>query len=318
MTKNSVFTTVTFDAKEEKASDNLFVHKNGLFEVDLLSVFGYPSKDGRSSFIVLDFLIKGTDEVLSIKELYTYTDKKSGEVRESKAAAIVRAMVGFVGAKAKVTARWSAVTKDMFGKSVDGHELKQVQGKSFWITNQVERKLYTNNNNETKAQENNTIRRVFSGQGLSLAEFKDAIDTQVPVVDYVGTALDKAKAKEEKKATTYKYRDTTYEEWTEVKEEGTGSTGTQSNTSAGALPSAGTLPSAATASLPSIDPAALQTPTPATPEPTQVANGTSVTQQVSVPAELPSASLPQQQETLPTLDNAGITQGGSLPQLHLN
>jgi hypothetical protein len=290
----SVFSkNVEFNVAElvDKLNDLTYVKKNGVFAVELKQVFGEESNG--NSFITYDFIIKGTDELLSVRELNTYTDKTTGAEKESKGANILRAMVGFAAGKSKHSAKWTPVTKTMYGKDVEGVELKFLAGKEFYITNQVERTVY-----KDKAQESNTLRRVFSKDGLSLAEFQEALALQSQgKIKTFSEVEAKALAKEQSKKLKYKYRKCSQDEWDEANAEESSEPTAKSDTG-NSLPSGiGGLPS-----MPTEEPKAAVNSSVTT---------TEVAEQKTTPAEVSNnTGLPDMQ--LPTTEDGSTT---ALPNL---
>lgn len=182
-----------------------YVKKNGIFKVKINKIFGTESEDGRSSSARFDLQIVGTEDLLSCKELLTYTDKSTGQEKETKGMHLIRAVIGMVSGKTSASMKWSkSKEKNNFTQeTIEGHELKKLEGKIINVRVQVERSIYND-----KAYEKNTIQKIFNEEGLSLAEYE--AEEQEP----------KAIVKLRTKALKYRYSKCTKEEWNDINDDG--------------------------------------------------------------------------------------------------
>ena len=203
---------ITYEAgKVEEQVSYEYVKKVGIFAVKLIDLFAYEKESGTSTTVDFYFQINNTDEVLQISSLLSYT--KGSEEVMSLGHTFITSFMGISQQSKKVTASWSKVTKNKFGKNVEGFTIKKLIGKKFNIYTNIERSIYNN-----KLMEKTTIRRIFSEAELSLAEHEESLVSGVvepKVINTVRASIEKRLAN----GKLYTYKKCTEEEWLDLKEE---------------------------------------------------------------------------------------------------
>jgi len=187
---NSPWGAVTYkstETEEDLAGSFDYIQFTGVFEATIEKVYGTEyvnTTTGAITTNVIFRLIKDGDKLITCKELYTYTAKetdnskgiKKGDTIPSKGYNLLAAVIGMTSGKSSATATWTKTVINEYGKDINAREMKTLAGKKINVRTQIERKIYTNKDKETKASEDTTLDRVFSIDGYSLTEYNEAMD----------------------------------------------------------------------------------------------------------------------------------------------
>lgn len=165
----------TKGAVEERVQYN-YIKKTGVFDVEVVNVIGKTFNSGGAG-ASLELKVIGTEDLI-VADLYLANAQ--GEV--SFGDGILRGLTGLAFGRA-TKVKWKEYEYKSFGDTHKGYNIPALIGKKVKVKCQVEKKFYTNKDDEDVPTINIAIKRVFNMEGQTLTEWENEKEAKVIITE---------------------------------------------------------------------------------------------------------------------------------------